>query len=193
MVTAARALGGGNPSCPATSACPRGRQGHLRLGFPSENKATAHHPGPARPPSPVGNLSNMTREREWARRPQCFGFVALSSKLATRSRDWGVGRVLRKGRQDKGGPQMLSLSRRKRGKPHTAELRTRAERPPISLPIPSQSLKGTGDCPNAPARLAEGNVGGGGNLSIVREDRPRGAARSRGTLTVSRARATVRA
>lgn len=88
---------------------------------------------------------------------------------------------------------MLSSSRRQRGKPHTAELRTRAERPPISLPTPSQSLKGTRGCPNAPARLAEGNVGGGGNLSIVREDRPRGPARARGTLTVSRARATVRA
>lgn len=32
---------------------------------------------------------------------------------------------------------------------------------------------------------------GGGNLSIVRENRPRGHARARGTLTVSRARATV--
>lgn len=56
---------------------------------------------------------------------------------------------------------MLFSSQRQGGKPRTAELRTRAESPPISLPTPSQSLKGTRSGPNALARLAEGNVGGG--------------------------------
>lgn len=83
---------------------------------------------------------------------------------------------------------MLSSSRRQRGKPHTAELRTRAERPPISLPTPSQSLKGTRGCPNAPARLAEGNVGGGGNLSIVRGPPPRARARPRHSHSLTGAR-----
>lgn len=66
--------------------------------------------------------------------------------------------------------------------------RARKGRPFLSLP-PSQPLGGTGGGPSALARLAEGNVGGGGNPSIVREDRPlRGRAPPRHSHTLTGAR-----
>lgn len=145
MVTAARALCGGNPSCPATSACPRGRQGHLRLGFPSENKATAHHPGPARPPSPVGNLSNKTREREWARRPQlrlCLAFLQASDPF----RDWGWGwegvEKRKTGQGRSSNALLVTEATRKTAHGRTAHARGKATHfSPHPLPVPQRNAR----------------------------------------------------
>lgn len=172
MATAARALYGGNPSRPATSACTRGPQGHLRLGFPSENNAAAHRPGPAGSPSPVGNLSNVARERVGKKTPVPRLRLASLQAGDPFPRPGGGGKdrtreVLKRSSHHRGKAE-------NRARPNCARAR---KGHPLSLPTPSQSLKGTRGGPNALARLAEGNVGGGREpVHCEREPAPRAPA-----------------